>query len=201
MKNILSINEFIYKDDLISEMYSKPYKSSLRSKNKYMTPDQTMSNLLYDFKKVKGLYVDLSRSNSNKWEFIIYNTGKYQGELLLDGTEGLLYKRLEDMMNLKSLDQKSKSMPGMKEMSGHLFEVKFDKGNKKYQKIIITLKKENYKVVDDTKTQVLQELNVELSQLIKSYSSKLKTLDPKTLKRLNWIIMDFRNSIDDLSDV
>ena len=58
----------------------------------------------------------------------------------------------------------------------------------------------NEKLNDEQKLEALQDLNVDVSALIKKHIPKLKKLDPKSAKEFNKLLTDFKNGIDDLSD-
>ena len=58
----------------------------------------------------------------------------------------------------------------------------------------------NEAMSDEQKMDALQDLNVDVSALIKKHVPVLKKLDPKAAKAFNKLLTDFKNGIDDLSD-
>ncbi len=53
---------------------------------------------------------------------------------------------------------------------------------------------------DQQKMDALQDLNVDVSMLVKKHVPILKKLDPKAAKAFNKLLTDFKDGIDDLSD-
>ena len=53
---------------------------------------------------------------------------------------------------------------------------------------------------DQKKMDLLQDLNVEVTALIKKYVPQLKKLDSKSAKQFNKLLTDFKYGLDDLSD-
>ena len=58
----------------------------------------------------------------------------------------------------------------------------------------------NEALSDQKKLDLLQELNVDVTALIKKYVPQLKKLDPKSTKEFNKLFTEFKNGLDDLSD-
>ncbi len=58
----------------------------------------------------------------------------------------------------------------------------------------------NEALSDEKKMDALQDLNVDVSALVKKHVPILKKLDPKSAKAFNKLLTDFKNGIDDLSD-
>ena len=50
------------------------------------------------------------------------------------------------------------------------------------------------------KMDLLQELSVDVTAMIKKYVPQLKKLDPKSTKEFNKLFTQFKNGLDDLSD-
>ena len=58
----------------------------------------------------------------------------------------------------------------------------------------------NEALSDEKKMDLLQDLNVDVTALIKKYVPQLKKLDPKSTKAFNKLFSDFKDGLDDLSD-
>tara|TARA_R100000005_G_scaffold90790_1_gene62486 strand:+ start:268 stop:480 length:213 start_codon:yes stop_codon:yes gene_type:complete len=58
----------------------------------------------------------------------------------------------------------------------------------------------NEALSDEKKMELLQELNVDVTALIKKYVPQLKKLDSKSAKAFNKLLNDFKFGLDELSD-